>query len=91
MPKDELALGKIPLPTIYIGGTLFPQTITVPHPSLDLELMIKEINVDLTTDVLNQLLVVQIAFIKVRNIEIHDNKILLHCEKLSMTCVCVLL
>ena len=38
------------------------------HPSLDLELMIKEVNVDLTTDVLNQLLVVQIAFIKVRRI-----------------------
>jgi len=33
--------------------------------ALDLELMIEEINVDLTTDVLNQLLVVQIAFIKV--------------------------
>ena len=38
------------------------------HPSLDLELMIKEVNVDLTTDVLNQLLVVQVAFIKVRRI-----------------------
>ena len=30
--------------------------------------MIKEVNVDLTTDVLNQLLVVQVAFIKVRRI-----------------------
>lgn len=69
-----MAFGKIPLPSIYIGGTLFLPTITVSHPSLDLELMIKEINVDLTTDVLNQLLVVQIAFIKVNKIEIHTIK-----------------
>ena len=68
MPKDELALGKIPVPSIYIGGTLLPSTTTVPDPSLDLELMIKEVNIDLTTDVLNQLLVVQIAFIKVKRI-----------------------
>ena len=65
MHKDELTLGKIPLPPIYFGGTLIPSTIISSHPSLDLELLIKEINVDLTTDVLNQLLVVQIAFIKV--------------------------
>ena len=75
VPKDELALGKIPLPPIYVGGTLFLPTITVLDPSLDLELMVKEINVDLTTDVLNQLLVVQIAFIKVSKIEIHNDKI----------------
>ena len=68
MYKDELASGKVPLPPIYLGGTLFPPNSMVSRPSLDLELMIKEINVDLTTDVLNQLLVVQIAFIKVRNV-----------------------
>ena len=68
MPKDELALRKIPIPSIYIGGTLLPSTIAVPDPSLDLELMIKEVNIYLTTDVLNQLLVVQIAFIKVKKI-----------------------
>ena len=76
VPKDELALGKIPLPPIHVGGTLFLPTIAVSHPSLDLELMIKEINVDLTTDVLNQLLVVQIAFIKVKKIKIYNNKII---------------
>lgn len=74
MHKDELALGNIPLPPIYLGGTLFPPTSVVSHPSLDLELMIKEINVDLTTDVLNQLLVVQIAFIKVKIKEIYSKK-----------------
>ena len=62
--KDELA-GRIPLPPIYFGGTLLPSDGTWSHAGLDLELMVKEINVDLTTDVLNQLLVVQIAFIKV--------------------------
>jgi len=44
---------------------LLPSNGKWTHAGLDLELMIKEINVDLTTEVLNQLLVVQIAFIKV--------------------------
>ena len=35
-------------------------------PKVSVDLAVKQVNIDLTTDVLNQLLIVQVAFIKVR-------------------------
>ena len=62
--KDELAIRGIPLPPINFGGDVraYPPSKL---PRFSVSLAIKQVNVDLTTDVLNQLLILQNSFIKV--------------------------
>ena len=62
--KDELSLRNLSLPTITLNG----EVKSGRHnklPKVSLELVVKQVNIDLTTDVLNQLLIVQNTFIKV--------------------------
>lgn len=62
--KDELSLRFLSLPRLHLHGT-----IRRPHkkslPKVTLDLSIKQLNIDVTTDVLNQLLIIQNTFIKV--------------------------
>ncbi len=62
--KDELSLRYVALPTVTLTGDVR----TSRHarlPRVSLELSVKQLNIDLTTDVLNQLLILQNSFIKV--------------------------
>ena len=62
--KDELSLRNLSLPTISLNG----EVKSGRHnklPKVSLELVVKQVNIDLTTDVLNQLLILQNTFIKV--------------------------
>ena len=62
--KDELSLRHIPLPTVSLKGEVRSRKHTR-LPSVSAELAVKQVNVDVTTDVLNQLLILQNTFIKV--------------------------
>lgn len=63
--KDELSLRYVALPTVVLTGDIR----TSRHaklPRVSLELTVKQLSIDLTTDVLNQVLILQNSFIKVR-------------------------
>ena len=62
--KNEMSLRSLTLPYKYLMGT-FRRSKKKKIPQLSLSLFVKQVNIDLTTDVLNQLLVVQNTFIKV--------------------------
>lgn len=57
----------IPLPVVLLKGSIVPRPFNR-IPSITLEIAVKQVVVDLTTDVLNQLLILQTAFIKVRSL-----------------------
>ena len=61
--KDELSLRFLSLPRLHLQGKVIARKKRLPQLSLDL--FVKQLNIDLTTDVLNQLLIVQNTFIKV--------------------------
>lgn len=62
--KDELSLRFLALPRLHLQGKVSkPRKNFLPKVTLDLS--IKQLNIDVTTDVLNQLLIVQNTFIKV--------------------------
>ena len=61
--KDELSLRFLALPRLQLQGKVMVPKKKLPRVSLDLS--IKQLNIDITTDVLNQLLIVQNTFIKV--------------------------
>lgn len=62
--KDELSLRFLALPRLHLQGKVKKsRKKTIPRMTLDLS--IKQLNIDVTTDVLNQLLIVQNTFIKV--------------------------
>lgn len=64
--KDELSLRFLALPHLHLQGKVRrPHKKSIPRVTLDLS--IKELNIDVTTDVLNQLLIVQNTFIKVKS------------------------
>lgn len=63
--KNELSLRSLTLPYLCLQGHV-RRSRKKKCPQLTLELFVKKLNIDLTTDVLNQLLVVQNTFIKVR-------------------------
>ncbi len=63
--KDELSLRYIALPTVTLTGDVRTSR-KAKLPRVSLELVVKQMNIDLTTDVLNQLLILQNSFIKVR-------------------------
>lgn len=61
---DDLSLRPIPLPVVLLMGKVTPR----PHsrlPSVTLEVSVKQVVIEVTTNVLNQLLILQTAFIKV--------------------------
>ena len=60
--KDDLTVRS--LPTLYLNGTVQGSRRTM-IPRVSLELSVKQVVVDITTDVLNQLLILQNSFIKV--------------------------
>ena len=60
--KDDLTVRS--LPHLTLKGTVQGSRRTM-IPSVSLELSVKQVVVDITTDVLNQLLVLQNSFIKV--------------------------
>lgn len=62
--KDELSLRSLTLPVVNLKGEMRRKHKTK-TPQVSVELGIKTINIDLTTDVLNQLLILQNSFIKV--------------------------
>ena len=62
--KNELSLRSLTLPYLCFQGNL-RRSKKKKLPQLTVDLFIKKLNIDLTTDVLNQLLVVQNTFIKV--------------------------
>ena len=62
--KDELSLRSLTLPVLNMKGSV-KRRETVKTPQISLEIGVKMINIDLTTDVLNQLLILQNSFIKV--------------------------
>ena len=68
--KGELSLRSLSLPTLQLTGEVKRAAVTK-LPRVSLELAIKQVNVDLTTDVLNQLLILQNSFIKVMKLLIH--------------------
>jgi hypothetical protein len=51
------------LPLVLVNGSVVPQPFSR-LPSITLEMAIKQIIIDVSTDVLNQLLILQTAFIK---------------------------
>lgn len=61
--KDELSLRFLALPRIHLQGKVIAHKKKLPQVRLDL--FVKQLNIDVTTDVLNQLLIVQNTFIKV--------------------------
>ncbi len=63
--KDELSLRFLALPRLHLQGKVIAHKKKLPQVSLDL--FVKQLNIDVTTDVLNQLLIVQNTFIKVSN------------------------
>ena len=60
-----MSLRPIPLPVVTLDGSIVPQPYSR-LPSITLEMAVKQVAIDVTTDVLNQLLILQSAFIKVR-------------------------
>lgn len=63
--KDELSLRRyISLPTATLTGAV-RSALRSKVPRVSLELAVKQVNIDLTTDILNQLLILQNTFIKV--------------------------
>ena len=62
--KDELSLRSLTLPVVNLRGSVQRREKTK-APQVKVEVAVKVINIDLTTDVLNQLLIVQNSFIKV--------------------------
>ena len=62
--KDELSLRSLTLPVINLSGTVQRREKTK-APQVKVAVGVKVINIDLTTDVLNQLLILQNSFIKV--------------------------
>lgn len=60
-----MSLRPIPLPVVTLEGSIVPQPYSR-LPSITLEMAVKQVAIDVTTDVLNQLLILQSAFIKVR-------------------------
>ena len=62
--KGELSLRSLTLPTISLKGEV-KRSPRTKLPLVSLDLSIKQVNIDITTDVLNQLLIVQNSFIKV--------------------------
>ena len=63
-----MSLRNIPLPAITLKGSIVPRPFSR-LPSISAELAMKQVVIDVTTDVFNQLLVLQTSFIKV-----HINK-----------------
>lgn len=63
--RDELSLRYISLPTISLKGDVKSHR-HIKLPRVSVELAIKQVNIDVTTDVLNQLLILQNTFIKVQ-------------------------
>ena len=63
--KDELSLRSLTLPVVNLKGEVSRKHRTK-TPQVAIELAVKVINIDLTTGVLNQLLILQNTFIKVR-------------------------
>lgn len=62
--KDEMSLRFLALPCLLLQGTVKrPRKKSLPKVTLDLA--VKKVNIDVTTDVLNQLLIMQNTFIKV--------------------------
>lgn len=62
--KDELSLRSLTLPVVNLKGAVKRRERTK-VPQVSIEVGVKTINIDLTTDVLNQLLILQNTFIKV--------------------------
>ena len=62
--KNELSLRSLTLPVVNLKGTVRRRERTK-APQVSVEVGVKTINIDLTTDILNQLLIVQNSFIKV--------------------------
>jgi len=62
--KNELSLRSLTLPYLCLQGNL-RQSKKKKLPQLTVDLFVRKLNIDLTTDILNQLLVVQNTFIKV--------------------------
>lgn len=63
--KDELSLRRyISLPMATLTGAV-RAGLRSKIPRVSLELAVKQVNIDLTTDILNQLLILQNTFIKV--------------------------
>ena len=60
---DELSLRSLTLPRLLLQGQFKRKKKKI---QVTLDLSVKQMNIDLTTDVLNQLLIVQNTFIKVR-------------------------
>ena len=65
--KDELSLRSLTLPHLFLQGKV-KVSAKQKLPQVSLDLSIKPMNIDLSTDVLNQLLIVQNTFIKVWHI-----------------------
>lgn len=68
--KDELSLRYIPLPVMHLLGNVIPS----PQrrlPRIFIEVAVKQVVIDVTTDVLNQLLILQTSFIKVSVVLAH--------------------
>ena len=57
-----MSLRPIPLPVVTLDGSIVPQPYSR-LPSITLEMAVKQVAIDVTTDVLNQLLILQSAFI----------------------------
>lgn len=62
--KDELSLRFLALPRLHLQGKVTKSSKKA-IPKVTLDLSIKQLNIDVTTDILNQLLIVQNTFIKV--------------------------
>ena len=62
--KDELSLRFLALPRLHLQGKV-TRARKKALPKVTLELSVRQLNIDVTTDVLNQLLIVQNTFIKV--------------------------
>ena len=76
--KDDLTIRS--LPHLTLKGTVQGSRRTM-IPSVSLELSVKQVVIDITTDVLNQLLVLQNSFIKVARCTTH---LLLACTVYSV-------
>ena len=68
--KDEISLRSLTLPRLQLHGKVQGSKKNR-TPRVTLDLSMKQMNIDLTTDVLNQLLIVQNTFIKVHTTYIH--------------------
>ena len=62
--KDELSLRYLALPRLHLQG-MVKKSSKKSLLKVTLDLSVKQLNIDVTTDVLNQLLIVQNTFIKV--------------------------